>query len=231
MKTEKKELMLLLHKKNQLGIMSKFKFFKAFEENGDEIGGLYLDIHPRETKQAGGWMAGLVNGHYDCSGVWNFPIATICTNLTPSTESSPSLLSHREVETLFHEFGHALHHLFGKVKFESMNGCHVAWDFVELPSQIMENFCWDRTSLDMFAKHYITGEKIPDELFEKMSKARNHLSASSMMNQLCFSKLDLELHQNFEKYYGNDIEELETMIHKVEHELYPRTINELLKEL
>lgn len=184
------------------------KFFKAYEENGDEIGGLYLDVHPRETKQAGGWMSGLVNGNFDENGVWNRPIAVICTNLTPSTESCPSLLSHREVETLFHEFGHALHHLFGKVKFESMNGCHVAWDFVELPSQIMENFCWERTSLDLFARHYMTQEKIPDELFDKMLKARNHLSASGMMQQLCFSKLDLELHQNFDKYDENDIEAL-----------------------
>lgn len=184
------------------------KFFKAYEESGDEIGGLYLDMHPRETKQAGGWMSCLVNGHFDEDGMWNRPIAVICTNLTPSTETSPSLLSHREVETLFHEFGHALHHLFGKVKFESMNGCHVAWDFVELPSQIMENFCWDRTSLDLFAKHYITGDKMPDDLFDKMSNARNHLSASGMMNQLCFAKLDLELHQNFENYDGDDIEAL-----------------------
>ncbi|MDR1595964.1 MAG: M3 family metallopeptidase [Puniceicoccales bacterium] len=182
------------------------KYFKAFEENGDYIGGLYFDIHPRESKHAGGWMSGTKSGYFDGSGVWHHPVATICTNLTPSTESTPSLLSHREVETLFHEFGHTLHHLFGKVKYESMNGTNVAWDFVELPSQIMENFCWERKSLDIFARHFETGEPIPDDLFNKMIAARNHLSGVAMMGQLCFAKLDLELHQKYGNYSGKNIE-------------------------
>ncbi|MDR2777046.1 MAG: M3 family metallopeptidase [Puniceicoccales bacterium] len=183
------------------------KYFKAFEENGGYIGGLYMDIHPRESKHAGGWMSDTKSGYLDENGTWHYPTATICTNLTPSTKDTPSLLSHREVETLFHEFGHTLHHLFGKVKYASMNGANTAWDFVELPSQIMENFCWERESLDTFAKHFETGERIPEELFRKMIAARNHMSGSGMMGQLCFAKLDLELHQKYENYANADIED------------------------
>jgi oligopeptidase A len=182
------------------------KYFKAFEENGGYIGGLYMDIHPRESKHAGGWMSDTKSGYLDENDTWHYPTATICTNLTPSTEDTPSLLSHREVETLFHEFGHTLHHLFGKVKYASMNGANTAWDFVELPSQIMENFCWERESLDIFAKHFETGKKIPEELFKKMIAARNHMSGSGMMGQLCFAKLDLELHQKYENYANADME-------------------------
>ncbi|MDR2779228.1 MAG: M3 family metallopeptidase [Puniceicoccales bacterium] len=183
------------------------KYFKAFEENGDYIGGLYMDIHPRESKHAGGWMSDTRSGYLDENNDWHYPTATICTNLTPSTEDTPSLLSHREVETLFHEFGHALHHLFGKVKYASMNGANTAWDFVELPSQIMENFCWERVSLDIFARHFETGERMPEELLEKMIAAKNHMSGSGMMGQLCFAKLDLELHQKYENYANIYIED------------------------
>jgi oligopeptidase A len=183
------------------------RYFEAFEENGEPIGALYMDIHPRNSKHAGGWMGDISGGYSDGNGTWHCPVAVICTNLTPSTEDHPSLLTHREVETLFHEFGHTLHHLFGKVKYESMNGISVCWDFVELPSQIMENFCWERTSLDIFARHFETGEPIPAELFRRMTAARNHLSGSGMMGQLCIAKLDLELHHRYRKYAGANIED------------------------
>ena len=182
------------------------KYYKVFEESGDYIGGIYFDIHPRKSKRGGAWMTDLLDGYTDEHGDWHHPVAAICSNLTPSTESNPSLLTHREVETLFHEFGHALHHLFGRVKYRSMNGSNVAWDFVELPSQIMENFCWDRATLDMFARHYITNEPIPQELFDKMTKSRNYAAGCSMMGQLSYAKLDLELHQNYKFYAKGDIE-------------------------
>ena len=197
------------------------KYFEAFDENGYYIGSLYLDIYPRETKKAGGWMSGIRTGHFGKDGKWKYPVVVVCTNLTPPTSTTPSLLTHREVETLFHEFGHTLHHLFGTVKYESMNGADgVEWDFVEMPSQFMENFCWDRASLDTFARHYVTNEPIPEDLFQKMLAARNHLSGSSMMGQLCYAKLDLELHQKYNNYKGCNInDKLDKVLKSYRYEL------------
>jgi oligopeptidase A len=146
-------------------------------------------------------------------------LGLICGNLTAPSASKPALLTHYEVETVFHEFGHLLHHLCGEVPHRSLNGVNVAWDFVELPSQIMENWCWERVSLDLFARHHKTGETIPEDLFQKMLRARNFMAGNAMMRQLAFSKLDLFLHRTLAL---QDFDDLEKAIQSELKEYFPK---------
>ena len=183
------------------------RYFSVFEESGEYIGGLCLDLHPRRSKRDGAWSNTLREWYIGDDGKWHHPIAVVYTNLPKSTLETPSLLSQQEAETLFHEFGHALHSLFGKTKYQSISGnSYVSSDFVEMPSQFMENFCRDRASLDTFARHYITNEPIPDVLFYKMMLLdKINLTASKMMDMLCYAKICLELHHKYDEYKDTDI--------------------------
>jgi oligopeptidase A len=170
-------------------------FYQIDDHQGEAIGYFFLDLYARENKRGGAWMDECVN-RYRIDGTTQLPVAYLTCNLTPPLGDASALFTHDEVITLFHEFGHGLHHMLTRVDVPDVAGINgVEWDAVELPSQFMENFCWEREALQMFARHYQTGEPLPDALFERMIAARNFQSALQMLRQIEFSLFDIRLHQ------------------------------------
>ncbi len=172
-------------------------FYEVRDEAGVHLGSFYTDWFPRETKRQGAWMDSLVSGGPTRDGGFDPHLAFIGGNFTPPTATRPALLTHREVRTLFHEFGHLLHHTASRVEIPARGGVNVAWDWVEVPSQIMENWCWEREALDLFARHYETAEPLPDAMLERLLAARRFMGGWMQMRQLSFANLDLELHRTW----------------------------------
>src|SRR5882724_7010734 len=166
--------------------------YRIIDEANAPLGTFYVDLYPRENKRGGAWMHGLI------ATVPPQPnLAVFCLNASPPAGGKPSLLLHRDVETLFHEFGHLLHHCLSRVSVRSLAGTRVAQDFVELPSQIMENWCSEREALDLFARHYESNAPLPSVLLERMNAARTFRAANMQMRQLGFASVDLALHIDY----------------------------------
>ncbi len=184
----------------QMDLPSWHESVRVFSiRDGDALLGVFhVDLFPRESKRGGAWMNSLIMGGPVEGGGFDPHVGLFCANATPPVDGSPALLTHDEVETLFHEFGHLLHQLLSKVEVRSLAGTNVAWDFVELPSQIMENWTWERAVLDLFARHFETDAPIPDELFSGMARTRAFRAASMQMRQLGFASLDLALHRDYD---------------------------------
>ena len=168
--------------------------YEVREENGELLGLLYMDFFPRATKRGGAWMTSFRDVYVDKDGKEVRPLISMCGNFTKPTDTTPSLLTFDEFETFLHEFGHCLHGLFGKGSYASLTGTSVYRDFVELPSQIMENWCVEPEFLDMVATHYQTGEKMPAELRDKVIKAKKFLVAYYNTRQVAYATSDMQFH-------------------------------------
>ncbi|WP_293913211.1 M3 family metallopeptidase [Deinococcus sp.] len=183
------------------------KYYDIHNDSGEHVASFYTDWFPRDSKRGGAWMNGFYTGgpRPQGSGQAGFEphLGLMCGNLNPPSGDSPSLLSLGEVETIFHEFGHLLHHALSRVPVRSISGTHVAWDFVELPSQMLENWVWTPEGLALITRHYQTGEALPAELHQKMLAARNFRAASVAMRQYSMGTLDLSLHAVYSEADGD----------------------------
>ena len=167
------------------------KAYEVFDKDGSYLAVFYADFHPRKGKQNGAWMTEYQGQWISRKGENVRPHVSVVMNLTKPTEDKPALLTLGEVETFLHEFGHSLHGMFANTRFESMSGTNVWWDFVELPSQFMENFAIEKEYLRTFAFHYQTGEPLPDELIHRIVRSRNFMAATACLRQVSFGLLDM----------------------------------------
>ncbi len=176
------------------------KAYEVFDKDGSYLAVFYADFHPRKGKQGGAWMTEYQGQWITKKGENVRPHVSVVMNLTKPTDEKPALLTLGEVETFLHEFGHSLHGMFANTRFESLSGTNVWWDFVELPSQFMENFAVEKDFLRTFAFHYETGEPLPDELIRRIVKSRNFMAATACLRQVSFGLLDMAYYTQREEF-------------------------------
>ena len=181
------------------------KAYEVFDKDGSFLAVFYADFHPRKGKQGGAWMTEFQGQWIDRKGAHVRPHVSVVMNLTKPTDEKPALLTLGEVETFLHEFGHSLHGMFANTRFESLSGTNVWWDFVELPSQFMENYSVEKEFLRTFAFHYKTGEPMPDDLIERIVRSRNFMAAYACLRQVSFGLLDMAYYTQKEEFTADII--------------------------
>jgi len=190
------------------------QYFSIYVD-GQEMSGFYLDLYARKNKRGGAWMADCRVRRRLANGSLQLPVANLVCNFTPPVDGNDSLLTHNEVTTLFHEFGHGLHHMLTQIEAADVSGISgVPWDVVELPSQFLENWCWQEESIPLISSHFETGESLPKALLDKMLAAKYFQGGMAMMRQLEFSMFDFQLHRDFSAAEKTDILALISSIRK-----------------
>jgi oligopeptidase A len=201
------------------------RFFDIFDEQGELRGQFYLDLYARNHKRGGAWMDECLVRRQTQEGIQT-PVAFLTCNFSEPVGDKPALFTHDEVTTLFHEFGHGLHHMLTKIHHAGVSGINgVPWDAVELPSQFMENWCWEREALDLISGHYETGEALPQDLYDKMIAARNFQSAMTMVRQLEFSLFDFRLHLEYSPTQENQVDAILSEVRRTVSVVKPPKFN------
>jgi oligopeptidase A len=184
------------------------RFFDIYDNQGALRGRFYLDLYARPHKRGGAWMDDCM-GRRLVDGTVQVPVAYLTCNFTPKVGSDPALLTHDEVTTLFHEFGHGLHHMLSRVDWLGVSGINgVPWDAVELPSQFLENWCWEREALDLFSRQHQSGEPLPEALFRRLLAARNFQAGMQMVRQLEFALFDFRIHLDYDPAQGGRVQQI-----------------------
>lgn len=193
------------------------RFFEIFDNSGEKRGSFYLDLYAREHKRGGAWMDDCIGRKVRANGDVQLPVAYLVCNFNKPVGDKPALFTHYEVTTLFHEFGHGIHHMLTQVDVGAVSGINgVAWDAVELPSQFLENWCYEEDALAFISGHYESGEPLPKDLLEKLLAAKNYQSAMMMIRQLEFSLFDFQIHADFDPAKGDEIQ---TILNKVREQV------------
>ena len=204
---------------------SDVMFYEILDGSGELRGRFFVDLYPRADKRGGAWMDECIQRKRTTDGI-QVPVAYLVGNLSPPVDGKPALLTHDEVITLFHEFGHGLHHMLTRIDYVAVSGINgVAWDAVELPSQFMENWCWEKQAIDLFARQYQTDEPLPAALYKKMLAAKNFLSGLLMVRQLEFALFDMRLYSDFDPDSDKSVQQVLDEVRKETAVMTPPEFN------